>query len=232
MSGPSNEPPIVTVVGERVALGPLRRDLLPLYQRWINDLSAVRNFGVPPRPQTAEQEAAWYDAAATAADTTSFTVYERATWRPVGTTALRDIDFRHRRAEFGILIGADDRGEGYGTEATRLTLDYASPRSACTTSCCASTSTTWPASAPTPGPASASSAAVGRRSGWAGISGTRFIWSVSPPSSGARSLAASSCRTNRRGECGKRQAASVMREANCVFRNDVLRIAYCVLRTP
>ncbi|MDI3340516.1 MAG: GNAT family protein [Sphaerobacter sp.] len=125
MSGPSNEPPIVTVVGERVALGPLRRDLLPLYQRWINDLSAVRNFGVPPRPQTAEQEAAWYDAAATAADTTSFTVYERATWRSVGTTALRAIDFRHRRAEFGILIGADDRGKGYGTEATRLTLDYA-----------------------------------------------------------------------------------------------------------
>jgi hypothetical protein len=31
-----NEEPILNVEGERVALGPLRRDLLPLYQRWIS----------------------------------------------------------------------------------------------------------------------------------------------------------------------------------------------------
>jgi hypothetical protein len=34
---PSSETPILNVVGERVALGPLREDLLPLYGRWIND---------------------------------------------------------------------------------------------------------------------------------------------------------------------------------------------------
>ena len=33
---PSSETPILNVVGERVALGPLREDLLPLYGRWIN----------------------------------------------------------------------------------------------------------------------------------------------------------------------------------------------------
>lgn len=46
----------MAIVGELVALGPLRRDLLPVYQRWINDFGAVRNLGIPPRPLTLEQE--------------------------------------------------------------------------------------------------------------------------------------------------------------------------------
>lgn len=125
MTETSNEPPIVNIVGELIALGPTRRDLLPLYQRWINDFSAARNLGATPRPMTAEQEANWYDSTAASESQAQFTVYERATWRPVGNTGLHDIDFRHRRAEFGILLGAEDRGKGYGTEATRLVLDYA-----------------------------------------------------------------------------------------------------------
>jgi RimJ/RimL family protein N-acetyltransferase len=48
------------------------------------------------------------------------------TWRPIGTVSLFHIDYRNRCADFGILIGAPDaRGKGYGTEATRLMLDYA-----------------------------------------------------------------------------------------------------------
>src|SRR3712207_8409157 len=39
------ERPILNVTGERVALGPLRRDLLPLYQRWINDWEVTRSLG-------------------------------------------------------------------------------------------------------------------------------------------------------------------------------------------
>jgi RimJ/RimL family protein N-acetyltransferase len=79
-----------------------------------------------PRPLTHEQEIAWYDQAATAANDIQFTIYERATWRPVGNTGLHSIDHRNRAAEFGIIIGeADCRGKGYGTEAARLMLDYA-----------------------------------------------------------------------------------------------------------
>ena len=55
-----------------------------------------------------------------------FIVYERGTLRPIGTTYLYEIDERHSRAGFGIIIGEENaRGNGYGTEATRLTLDYA-----------------------------------------------------------------------------------------------------------
>jgi len=119
------EPPIVTVTGDLVALGPLRRDLLPTYQRWINDLTVVRNLALPLLPVTAEAEAAWYDRTVASSDAV-FTIYERSTWRPIGNAGLHQIDHRHGTAEFGIMIGeADARGRGYGTEATRLMLDYA-----------------------------------------------------------------------------------------------------------
>lgn len=119
---------ILNIVGERVALGPLRRELLPLNERWINDLVTARNLGPAPRPQTSEQERAWYDRAATDEDA-SFAIYARGAgdeWRPIGTTTLGAIDYRNRTATFGIMIGEPGyRGRGCGTEATRLVLDYA-----------------------------------------------------------------------------------------------------------
>ena len=121
----AGETPIVNFVGELVALGPVRRDLLATYQRWINDFTAARNLGLPPRPVSLEAETAWFDGVATSADTT-FTIYERASRRPIGTTGLNGIDYRNRTAEFGILIGEEDaRGRGFGTETTSLMLDYA-----------------------------------------------------------------------------------------------------------
>lgn len=119
------DPPIVNIVGELVALGPLVKALLPLYSRWINDLATVRNLSLW-RPQTLEQEQAWYDEAPASEHSVTFTLYERATWRPIGTIGLSDIDHRNGKAELGIMIGEPAcRGKGYGSEATRLILDYA-----------------------------------------------------------------------------------------------------------
>ena len=117
--------PPINVEGELVALGPLRRDLIPTYQRWHNDVATTRTFALP-QPTTLEQEEASYAELSTAKDMAFFTIYERVARRPVGTAYLTDIDHRHRRAEFGVLIGEPTcRGKGYGTEATRLMLDYA-----------------------------------------------------------------------------------------------------------
>lgn len=125
---PEAEQPIVNIVGERVALGPIRRDLLPLYQRWLNDFGMLRTLLIPPLPMTMENETAWYERAATGdASSVHFTIYETESWRPIGNTQWSEIDYRHRTAgRMGIFIGdAADRGKGYGTEATRLMLDYA-----------------------------------------------------------------------------------------------------------
>jgi RimJ/RimL family protein N-acetyltransferase len=125
-AAPWTRPEIVSIEGDLVALGPLRRELVPLYQRWISDFETARNLALAPAPMTLEAELEWYTRAASERDVVLFTIYEKATWRPIGNTDLRQIDYRNRSAGFGIMIGeAACRGKGYGTEVTRLMLDYA-----------------------------------------------------------------------------------------------------------
>jgi RimJ/RimL family protein N-acetyltransferase len=122
---PTTAEPIVNIVGDKVALGPRRRDLLPLYLKWINDFEVVRNLGIALRPMTWEDEEAWYERTSKNESSVNFTVYECATLRPIGNTGLFSIDHVNRTAEFGILIGEKDCwGKGYGTETTSLVLDY------------------------------------------------------------------------------------------------------------
>jgi RimJ/RimL family protein N-acetyltransferase len=119
--------PIVNIVGKRIALGPARRDLLPTLTRWINDFSTLRTLGaLPLGPTSFEAEERWYNAATGPNASPYFLIYEKATWRPIGGTGFHEVDHRNRTTTFGILIGEPDaRGQGFGTEATRLMLDYA-----------------------------------------------------------------------------------------------------------
>jgi RimJ/RimL family protein N-acetyltransferase len=118
--------PVLSIEGELVALGPLRRELLPMYQRWINDLGTTRTLDLPPQPMTIEKEQAWYEGQSKTEHDTTFTIYERGTLRPIGNTGLHEIDHRNGTTTYGIVIGEPDcRGKGYGTETTRLMLDFA-----------------------------------------------------------------------------------------------------------
>ena len=126
MTEAPSEQPILNLVGEKVALGPQRRELLPLYQNWINDFEVSRTLLIGLRPMTMEAEEAWYAGVGQNPQEVVFTIYERASLRPIGNTGLHQVDHRHRTAEFGIMIGEKDCwGKGYGTEATGLMLDYA-----------------------------------------------------------------------------------------------------------
>ena len=116
---------VTNIEGDLVALGPLRRDLVPLYHRWHNDLGVSHTLGVG-WPTALEQEMAAYERRTASDRDAAFTVYVRTTLRPIGFCALSEIDHRFGRATFGISIGeANCRGKGYGTEATCLALDYA-----------------------------------------------------------------------------------------------------------
>ena len=120
------EQPIVNIVGERVALGPLRRALLETYQRWFNDFGTDRTQGDIPGPRTRERAERFYERRATDAETPMFLIYELASWQSIGITWLSDVDQRHRTAGYAIMLGEPSaRGQGYGTEVTRLMLDYA-----------------------------------------------------------------------------------------------------------
>ncbi len=121
------ELPIINIKGEKVGLGPLSRDLLPTYQRWVNDFSTLRTLAMVPSSITAEAEAAWYERAACGSEhDVYFTIYELSAQLPIGNAALHEVNHRDRSAELGIFLGEPQmRGRGYGTEAVRLLLDYA-----------------------------------------------------------------------------------------------------------
>lgn len=54
-----------------------------------------------------------------------FTIVDLKTDKPIGRSLLFNVDHVNRAAMFGIFIGTPDVwGQGYGQEATRLTLDY------------------------------------------------------------------------------------------------------------
>ena len=123
----SHEPDFI-VVGDKVALGPLRRDLAGDYARWLNDpevRGGLNQMGVA----TAQTQAKWVDenlerGAKSEPEAVEFTVYDRTDSAPVGTAGLFGIVYAHGHAEFAIFLG-ERRGRGLGTEATRLVLDFA-----------------------------------------------------------------------------------------------------------
>jgi RimJ/RimL family protein N-acetyltransferase len=120
--------PDLLVTGERVALGPLRRDLAATYARWMNQPD-VRFGAEYLAVATAESQEAWVEevnkaAARNNAGSVWFTVYDLTDRLPVGTTGLSDINHQQGNATFGISLG-ERRGQGLGGEATRLCLDWA-----------------------------------------------------------------------------------------------------------
>ena len=121
-----SDQPIINIHGELVALGPRHRDHVPLFLRWINDFAVTRTYGMHFRTRTLEAMQANYEEGSKGGrDYADFTIYERATLRPIGSTALAEIDHFDRTAKYGILIGEQRCwGKGYGTETTRLMLDY------------------------------------------------------------------------------------------------------------
>lgn len=126
MTGNLCDEPALTVVGERTALGPLRRELFPLHARWVNDVEVGWNVFGLPQARSEEQESAWLEAELRASNSVYFLIYVNADKRPIGVTSLNDIDHQRGTASFRILIGdARDRGHGYGTEVSRLVLRYA-----------------------------------------------------------------------------------------------------------
>jgi diamine N-acetyltransferase len=119
--------PDLIVRGDRVALGPLRRDLAATYARWVNhaDVRAgLGNVGIA----TPHSEEAWIDETVKAAaepepKTASFTVYDLTDREPVGTASLFGISYLNGTATFGIALG-QRRSLGLGSEATRLVVEW------------------------------------------------------------------------------------------------------------
>lgn len=117
--------PPTNLQGAKVALGPLRRELIPTYHQWSNDLETSRTLGLS-WPSTLEQDTERFEQRVANPHEIWFTIYRIDDKRPIGLTWLYEVDHRQSRASFGIIVGEGrDRGQGFGTAATCLMLDYA-----------------------------------------------------------------------------------------------------------
>ncbi len=135
-AAPMNEPgqqaaagePVFLFEGERVALGPFQRSQIDLWVRWMNNPEMTRTLG-EVGVFTREQEEHFYDSISAQprqSDLVAFAIYERASRRPIGTTQIRAINRANGTATFGFMIGEPEFwNRGFGSEATRLVLDYA-----------------------------------------------------------------------------------------------------------
>ncbi len=119
--------PIYILRGELVGLALPDKDLVPIWTRWMNDLRVTSNLlAMTAGPMTREMEENFYAAHTNKPNDALFAIYELASDAPIGSTGLHEIDHRNNKATFGIMIGEPRFwNRGYGTEATRLTLDYA-----------------------------------------------------------------------------------------------------------
>ena len=53
--------PVLNIIGEKVALGPIHRDLVSLYHLWVKDFAVLRTLNIP-RPSTLEEIQDVYEA--------------------------------------------------------------------------------------------------------------------------------------------------------------------------
>jgi len=114
---------LINVRGQSVALGPFLRSQVPAYAEWLQDpeiaMLGQGTFTVRTPDDLAEA------LAAPKKTEVVFAVYALPDLTLIGETLLLDIDHRHGTATFGITIGRRDYWDrGYGSEATRLVLDY------------------------------------------------------------------------------------------------------------
>jgi diamine N-acetyltransferase len=119
--------PVVNITGNLTALGPFDESMAEALHRWYNDFAVAVLNGSLPHPQTIE--VARGEVAQFSNDDRTryaFAIYERVAMRLIGFVDLRNIDYRQRTAEVGIMIGEQDCwGKGFGTETLYLVLDYA-----------------------------------------------------------------------------------------------------------
>jgi len=127
MSEQKNER-VIFLAGERLYLTPVEPAYAPLYRLWLNEATTRENLLVN-RPLSLADEEKWIENSGSRLNDIVLAVKLFANSpeddRLIGNVGLHSIDQTHRFAEFGLFIGPPElRGQGYGTEMTRLTLKY------------------------------------------------------------------------------------------------------------
>lgn len=113
------------LVGDRLYLRPVERADLASIRKWAND-PQIRRLTAEVRPMTAAGADRFYDKVQSDEDRVWFVIVLREGDRVIGEAGLLRMFPPWRTTDLTLIIGEQDVwGQGYGTEAITLLLDYA-----------------------------------------------------------------------------------------------------------
>jgi RimJ/RimL family protein N-acetyltransferase len=112
--------------GDRVLLGPLKREYIESYLKWMNN-PKLTQYLLIYRPLTREMEEDWYNSLKNRDHFFIFAILihnQDNNEKLIGNCSI-DVDWKNRVGNCGIMIGEiENQGKGYGTEAMQLLVDY------------------------------------------------------------------------------------------------------------
>lgn len=115
------------IEGDRLYLREVRsEDVNGDYYQWMNDPEITRYTESRFYPYSLEQLRAYVASLDGKREAVFLAIIEKSSQRHVGNIKLGNIDWIHRRADIGVIVGAKDCwGRGYASEAIALISDYA-----------------------------------------------------------------------------------------------------------
>lgn len=114
------------LIGEKLYLrGVERQDLDGDYFQWLNDYEVTKFLESGRFPNTKDAMEEFYRDAALSGKNAFFAIIDKETDKYIGNIKLGPIDWYHRKASIGSMIGNKQYwGKGYSTEAIKLVVDY------------------------------------------------------------------------------------------------------------
>lgn len=115
------------IEGTRIFLREVRaEDVNEGYYQWMNDDDVTRYTESRFYPYSKEQLCNYVTALDGRTDSVFLAIVEKSSQQHIGNIKLGNINWIHRRADIGIIIGDKQYwGKGYGSEAICLLSDYA-----------------------------------------------------------------------------------------------------------
>ena len=110
--------------GERVTLGPIEREYIDSFLKWLNDPDLTQ-YLMMFRPLTRDMEEDWFNKLKDRENFFMFGILiEDQGDKLIGNLAI-EVDRKNRFGTCGIMIGEKEyQGKGYGTEAMKLLVNY------------------------------------------------------------------------------------------------------------
>lgn len=117
--------------GERIMLREYKKEDLMEIRKWVNNANIVDNLSdifICPVPFNST-ESFLNSVLESKDDSKNFVIADKKTESYIGQIDLRNINWKNRVAEIGIVIGDEEKlGKGYGSEAIKLLQEFSFER--------------------------------------------------------------------------------------------------------